>query len=60
MFPLVIIGLIYVSIAGIIAFIGRRRKFGGWGYFFAGIVLTPIVGLLLVLASDPRPRPAIQ
>ena len=58
MLPLLIIGLVYVSLAAIIAYAGRRRKFGGWGYFFAGIVLTPLMGLLLVLASDRRP--AIQ
>ena len=55
MLPLILIALAYVSIAAIIAFAGRRRKFHFWGYFFAGVILTPIVGLLLVLASDPRP-----
>ena len=58
MLPLILIGLVYVSIAAIIAFAGRRRKFRFWGYFFAGIVLTPIMSLLLVFASDRRP--AIQ
>ena len=54
MLPLILIGLVYVSIAAIIAFAGRRRKFRFWGYFFAGIVLTPIMSLLLVFASDRR------
>ena len=55
MLPLLIIALLYVSVATIIAFVGRRRKFRFWGYFFASIILTPIMGVLLVLASDRRP-----
>jgi hypothetical protein len=47
---------VYVLLAMLIAMLGRRRKLGSWGYFFASILLTPIIGLLLVLASDPRPR----
>jgi hypothetical protein len=27
---------------------------GFWGYFFASLVLTPIMGLLLVLVSGKR------
>lgn len=48
--------LSYVGLAIVIGFLGRNRKFGFWGYLFASIALTPILGLLLVLASDPRPR----
>lgn len=40
----------------IIALLGINRKMGFWGYFFASIVLTPIIGLLLLLVSDPKPR----
>ncbi len=36
----------------IVAVIGMNRKFGFWGYFFASILLTPAIGLILVLASD--------
>lgn len=45
----------YLFVAAIVGYCGRGRKFGAWGYFFAGILLTPIIGLLLVLASDRRP-----
>lgn len=38
----------------LLGIMGRNRKMGFWGYFFASIVLTPIIGLLLVLVSDPR------
>jgi small-conductance mechanosensitive channel len=44
--------LAYLLVAAIVGYFGRGRKFGAWGYFFASILLTPIIGLLLVLASD--------
>jgi hypothetical protein len=51
-----IIGAAYVGCALLMGAIGRRRKFGGYAYFFASLLLTPVIGLLLVLASDPQPR----
>jgi uncharacterized membrane protein len=39
----------------LIAYFGRNRKFGFWGYFIASVFLTPLIGLLLMLASDARP-----
>ena len=46
--------LTIVILSLIIGLMGANRKFGFWGYFFGSILLTPIIGLLLVLASDPR------
>lgn len=37
----------------LIAFLGRHRRFGFWGYFFASILLSPIIGLLLLVAAMP-------
>lgn len=48
--------LLYIGIALILALFGRGRRLGSWGYFFASIFLTPVIGLLLLLASDPRRR----
>jgi len=45
--------LITVAAAFVVAFLGRARKFGFWGYFFASMLMTPLVGLVLILASDP-------
>lgn len=47
----------YVGAALVLGIMGRRRKLGGWGYFFASLMLTPVIGLLLVLASDRRADP---
>ena len=37
-----------------IGYFGRHRKMGFWGYFFGSIVLTPLIGLILLFASDPK------
>jgi hypothetical protein len=42
----------------LVAFMGRHRKWGFWGYFWASIVMSPVLGLLFVLAGDkPQWRP---
>ena len=43
--PLYILGSLLVAICG------ANRKFGFWGYFFCSLLLTPILGLLFVVAS---------
>jgi len=55
--PIIMIATIVATIiilSVLLGIMGRNRKMGFWGYFFASIVLTPIIGLLLVLVSDPR------
>jgi hypothetical protein len=41
----------------IVAFLGRNRKFGFWGNFFASMLLSPLIGLLLVLSAAPKTPP---
>jgi uncharacterized membrane protein YiaA len=49
-----IIGLfISIVLSYFIGFLGRNRKLGFWGYFFASLVLTPLIGFLLIVATDP-------
>ncbi len=38
----------------VIALFGIKRKLGFWGYFFASLLLTPFIGIILLLASDKR------
>lgn len=40
----------------LVAVIGRHRKWGFWGYFWASLFMSPILGALFVLAGDPPPR----
>ena len=46
--------IVYLLFCLLMGVLGINRKFGFWGYFFGSIVLTPLMGLLLVLASDPK------
>jgi hypothetical protein len=39
-----------------VGFLGRRRKWGFWGYLWSSILFTPLSGLLFVLAADPAPK----
>ncbi len=50
--------VIYVVLAVLVAALGMDRKLGFWGYFFASLLLTPLVGLILVAASDKKTRAA--
>lgn len=47
----VIGGVILASL--LIATAGRGLRFGFWGYFFASLLLTPVIGLLLLVAAIP-------
>lgn len=46
--------LLYVFLSLVVAIFGANRKLGFWGYFFGSLLLTPPVGLILVLASDRK------
>ena len=49
--------LIYLALCLVVAFLGAGRKMGFYGYFFASVVLTPLIGGLLVLVSGPATPP---
>lgn len=40
-----------------IGLLGINSRLGFWGNFFASLLLTPIVGLLLVIASNGKKTP---
>lgn len=46
--------LVYVVGCLLVALVGSNRKLGFWGYLFFSLLLTPVVGLITVLASDTR------
>jgi hypothetical protein len=47
----IILGWIVASF--IIAFMGSKLRFGFWGYLFASLLLTPVIGVLLLAAGYP-------
>ncbi|MDR3299554.1 MAG: hypothetical protein LBU43_06025 [Candidatus Accumulibacter sp.] len=49
--PLVLVGYTLASL--VIAWAGRKYRFGFWGYFFACLLLTPMIGAIIVIASVP-------
>lgn len=51
-----IVNFFYLILCFVIALLGVNRKFGFWGYFFCSLFLTPILGVLILFASDERPR----
>ena len=52
-----VVALFWIIGSLVVALYGASRKFGFWGYFMISMFLSPLVGLLIVFASDPRPRP---
>jgi hypothetical protein len=51
MLPSILIGWLAASL--LIAFAGAKYRFGFWGYLFASILLSPVIGLLLLAAAVP-------
>lgn len=55
MYPHILLTIVpYVLLCWLLAFFGRELKFGFWGNFWVSIVLTPIVGIIVILAQDKR------
>jgi hypothetical protein len=46
--------LTLILLSAVVAYIGKNRKFGFWCYFACSFILTPIIGLVIVLASDRK------
>jgi uncharacterized membrane protein len=49
--PLALVGYTLASL--VIAWAGRKYRFGFWGYFFACLFFTPLIGAIIVIASVP-------
>lgn len=46
----------YFALCILVAYLGRRRKWGYWGYLWSSVLFTPVLGMLFVLAADPPPK----
>ena len=55
--PLHYILPIWVAASLVIATMGSKFRFGFWGYFFASMLLTPLIGILLLAAGYPPKQP---
>jgi|MEHZ01.5.fsa_nt_MEHZ011426568.1_6 hypothetical protein len=48
--------VLWVLTSLIIGFLGTNRRLGFVGTFLVSLLFTPIIGLVVLLASDLRPR----
>ncbi len=48
--------LLYFALSIVVAIAGRDKKMGFWGYLFVSIVLSPVLGLMMVLVSDKKTK----
>ncbi len=55
--PLPSLGLIilYVATCWLLGYLGRNTKFSFWGNFWVSVVLTPLIGVVVLLAQENRP-----
>jgi uncharacterized membrane protein len=50
--------LFYLACSALVAYLGRNYRFGFWGYFFASLFFSPLVGFILVIAAKPARNPS--
>lgn len=44
----------YILACLLVALFGYNRKWGFWSYFFASMAMSPLVGAIIVLASEKK------
>jgi len=47
--------IVYVAFCWLLGHLGRNSKFSFAGNFWISVILTPAIGLLVLLAQDARP-----
>lgn len=45
--------IVYIVAAALVASLGTQRKWGFWGFFVISLILTPLIGLFIIMATDP-------
>ena len=45
---------VYLSLCVLVAYAGRKKKFGYTCYLTCSVLFTPFIGLLLVIGSDSK------
>lgn len=46
--------VVFLGLSLIVGLLGMNTRFGFWGNFFASMLLTPLVGLLMVIAATGK------
>lgn len=47
------IAIIYVCLCVVAGAIAGKKGLSGWGYFFASLLITPIIGILCAVVQSP-------
>lgn len=45
--------LLYLVLSLVAGIVGRNRRIGFWGFFFASVIFTPFVSLLFLYFATP-------
>lgn len=45
----------WIAFSWLIALLGRNKRFGFFGNFLVSFLFSPVVGIIVLLASDDRP-----
>ena len=43
--------ILWIVVAALVGYLGRGRKAGFWGIFVLSILLTPMIGLIILLLT---------
>lgn len=54
--PHMLLLILYIGFCWLLGYLGRNCKFGFWGNFWVSAVLTPVIGIVVLLAQDQRPE----
>lgn len=52
------VALFYILVCALVGVIGRRSHIGFWGFFVFSLVLTPLIGLIVIVMASPRGIPS--
>jgi hypothetical protein len=47
--------IFWIAISWLFGMLGRKKRFGFYGNFMISFLFSPVVGALVLLASDDRP-----
>lgn len=50
--------LTWVLVSWLIGLMGRNKRFGFIGNFLVSLIFSPVIGIIVLLASDDRMPPA--
>jgi hypothetical protein len=55
--PVIPLAVAYLIGSFLVAFVGRRRRIGYFGFLLVSLLITPILALLILFITTPRKDP---